>query len=161
MKWWPLIFTTFAGFFLVGCKADYKELIPYSGSKLSSLTWTCRSSRVTAAGYWRDIHKNSIDAGSMISSESEMSTWRISVKDNVGAEVTRYSGASQTVEKTQVFSAAFTSGGIQLISQHSPSESPEVITIDLGSSSFVYSTQHVNPLWNRVNVFLGTCSPSL
>jgi hypothetical protein len=161
MKWRPLILATFTGFLFVGCKADYKELIPYSGTDLSSLTWTCKSSRVTAAGYWRDIHKNSIDAGSVISTESEVSTWRISVKDNVGAEVTRYSGASQTVGKAQMFSAAFTTGGIQLISQHSPSESPEVITIDLDSSSFVYSTQHVNPLWNRVNIFIGTCSPSL
>jgi hypothetical protein len=35
--------------------------------------------------------------------------------------------------------------------------SVQVITIDPSSSSFIYTTQNAQPLWNRANTFTGTC----
>jgi hypothetical protein len=37
-------------------------------------------------------------------------------------------------------------------------ESPESIFIDSLTSSVVYSSQHVNPLWNRANIWYDTCT---
>jgi hypothetical protein len=138
---------------------EFEKLDRYSGSKLTTATFICKSARLAAAGFWRDWRANSIDKGVTVSTEAETTIWRITVGNDM-AEVIRYTGATQEVENPKRFSAESASGGLLLIAKDRTSgESPEIITIDMSNSSFVYSSQHVNPLWNRANVFIGSCMP--
>ena len=149
----PLSAVLFAG-------TEYEKFDKYRGPKLTATTFLCKSARLAAAGFWQNWRADTIDEGVTVNREAETTIWRITVRDKI-AEVIRYSGATETVETPKLFSAETASGGLLLVSSDRASgESPEIITIDTSNSSFVYSSQHVNPLWNRANVFFGSCMPN-
>jgi hypothetical protein len=140
-------------------ETKFKDLTKHKGVELKTDTFLCKSNYLAAAGFWRNFNDSTIEEGIVISDESKTTTWRITLK-GITAEVIRYSGATETLEQPEIFSVEPTIGGFLLISkQRSLGESTQIITIDVSSSSFVYSSQHVNPLWNRANVFYGTCVP--
>lgn len=95
--------------------------------------------------------------------QSNMTTWRIVIAGDqaVVSSVTGASGASVAPEVWSVERPlGGMDGGLGLIlvpRERGPGVSPEAITIDEKTSSFVYTTQHVNAFYNRANVFYGTC----
>jgi len=133
----------------------------YVGAQLKGTVLLCKSDQLASGGFWRTSAAGNVESGASIRREEKATTWRITLKRSV-AEVIRFSGASQTIEEPEVYSVEPTSVGILLIYQNRASAaSPQIITIDLTNSSFVYSSQHVNPLWNRANIFYGSCQPHL
>lgn len=133
----------------------------YSGSRLTGDVFLCTSDQNAAGGYWSDAAKNTTEQGASIGREGDVITWRIRLRKN-DAEVIRSSGASQTSEEPEIYSREMTpTGGLLMVWQdRPPGWSPQIITIDPTNSSFVYSTQHVAPrVWNRANIFYGTCRP--
>lgn len=135
-----------------------ERLNEYSGSPLKGGTFLCRSDQLAAGGFWRDGVGAPPKQGVVTGQESQVTTWRINVKGETAA-VTRFSGTTQTLEETQQFGVEETKGGgMTLVSQsRQVGESLEAITIDRSNASFVYSSQHVSPISNRVNVFYGRC----
>ena len=77
------------------------------------------------------------------------------------AEVIRFNENFEELEAPVRFSFEVTPGGGFLLVKtiRSPGTSPEVISIDPLNSSFVYSSQHVNAMWNRANIWYGSCKP--
>ncbi|OGQ21287.1 MAG: hypothetical protein A3I05_06945 [Deltaproteobacteria bacterium RIFCSPLOWO2_02_FULL_44_10] len=132
----------------------------YVGTKLTGNDFLCKSNKLVSGGFWNDITSKKIEQKGYTNTESQTTTWRIKIKDDL-AHITRYSGASQTIEDPQVFQLEKTpiKDGLLLVSLRNAGVSPEVITIDPENGSFVYSTQHVNPFYNRTNVFYGECYP--
>lgn len=119
----------------------------------------CKSNEWTAGGFWRHVKSMEVEKGARIAKEPSITTWRITIKGEI-AEVIRFSGATQTLEEPEIFSVETTFGGLLLMSKNRPyGVSPQIITVDTSNSSFVYSSQHVNPFWNRASVFYGACSP--
>lgn len=143
-----------------GCRAGHSGNA-YSGSKLNSNTLLCRSDETAAAGFWRNLSTGVVEKTATVSKEKRATAWRITLKQS-RAEVTSFSGASEGISEPGVFDVEFTpSRGLLLISSsRKRGENPEVITIDTSNSSFVYTSQHVNQLWNRANVFYGSCDPA-
>lgn len=145
--------------FAVFAETEYENLKKYRGTELKSKTLICKSNRVASAGYWRNFDDKTMDVGASISTESKTSTWRITLKEHA-AEVIRHSGATQMIEQPEIYSLEPTVSGLLLVwRDRALGESPQIITIDISNSSFVYSTQHVNPFSNRSNIFYGTCQP--
>jgi hypothetical protein len=142
-----------------------ERFVPYSGSKLTSLkVLLCTSDKLAAGGYWFDTDKDVFRQGAMISPQGNLTTWRITFRSSNEAEVIRFSGAGQTLEEPEIYSVEVTeSAGLLLVWKNRPQgHSPQVITIDPLSSSFVYSTQFADATllrWNRANVFYGSCRP--
>ena len=133
----------------------------YSGAPLQGTTFQCKSDEVAAAGFWRDLASRRVKQSASVAKQSSITIWRIALKGR-NAEVTAFTGATETVEEPQIFTVEQTTGGLLLIYRdRAPGESPQIITIDPGNGSFVYSSQHVNPILNRANVFHGSCTPSL
>jgi hypothetical protein len=140
-----------------GCGKSDERLTRFDGSQLDlTATLQCTSDEFASGGFWRSA-SSGIEQGIRFGHQNA-TTWRITVRGNL-AEVSRFSGATQTLEEPQHFAIEETFGGLLLIYERSAFESAQLITIDLTSSSFVYSTQHVSPLYNRANIFYGTCHP--
>ena len=132
---------------------------PYNGSELKGEIFLCRSDQLAAGGFWREAIGSQPRQGTMSGRESTVTTWRITLNGR-SADVLRYSGATQTLEAPERYTVEERGTGLILIfTSRLVGDSLQTITIDRANSSFVYSTQHVNPLWNRVNVFFGTCQP--
>jgi hypothetical protein len=77
-----------------------------------------------------------------------------------GARVVRYSGSFQQIEAPEAWTVATDPAGTGLIltpAARLPGTSPDTITITLETFDFVYSSQHVNPLWNRASIWVGKC----
>lgn len=139
---------------LLGCQQVSKGggLLPlrstenqYSGTKLAGRTFQCKSDEVAAAGFWRDLASGRVKQSASVAKQSSITIWRIALKGQV-AEVTAFTGATETVEEPQIFTIEETTGGLLLIYRdRAPGESPQIITIDPGNGSFVYSSQHVKP----------------
>jgi len=159
----PLAFFV-ASFGVAEAGQNVERLVPYSGTELTGSTFLCTSDQVAAGGYWYDATRDTVEEGASIHKETTVTTWRITLTEG-SAQVIRFSGASQTIENPEIFSREITpAGGLLFVSQRLSGFSPQVITIDLTNSSFVYSTQHVDPVlfrYNRANVFYGTCRPYL
>lgn len=133
----------------------------YVGIPLQGTTFQCKSDEVAAAGFWRDVTSNSVKQQASVAKQSGTTYWRITLKGRI-AEVTGFSATTQTVDEPQMFTVEQTTGGLLLIYRdRAPGESTQIITIDLGNGSFVYSSQHVNPFLNRANVWHGSCAPSV
>jgi len=84
--------------------------------------------------------------------------WRIDLKENF-AVVTRFSGATETLEAPEKFTFEGTpTGGLLFVSKERRSGfSPQIITIDPSNGSFVYTAPFVSFLYNRANVYYGFC----
>lgn len=135
---------------------------PYTGQKLvlSSGVLMCTSDRLAAGGYWNGPG-SSVQQGALINRESNVNRWRITIT-RVGAEVIRFSGTTQSIEKPELYTVEVTpAGGLLLVWKDRPEGfSPQIITIDTTTSSFVYTTQYVDLFMNRANVFYGVCQAS-
>jgi hypothetical protein len=135
---------------------------PFSGQKLllNSGVLMCTSDQLAAAGYWNGPG-SAVQQGALINRESNVNRWRITIT-RAGAEVIRFSGTSQTIEKPELYTVEVTpAGGLLLIWKDRPEGfSPQIITIDTTTSSFVYTTQYVDLFMNRANVFYGVCQAS-
>jgi hypothetical protein len=137
------------------CKRQSK----YTGTELKATTILCKSDQVAFVGFARSGSMMATEYGG-IGKESTASTWRITIKGDM-AEVIRFSGATQTLEEPEVFSVERTFGGGILLTFQSRGHrvSPQIITVDRANSSFIYSSQHVNPSYNRASLFYGSCQP--
>lgn len=142
--------------------AESKE--KYAGSTLEvNSSVQCKSKQRVGVGFWRDILSKDVEKGYSAEIEPQETVWRIvlikSKNSETAALVSRFSGATKNLEEPKKFEIETTSKGLLLVSaDRAKGESPEVITIDVSNSSFVYTTSHINPLWNRTNVFIGSCS---
>jgi hypothetical protein len=135
--------------------------VQYTGAPLLGNAFQCKSDEVAAAGFWRDLISKQVKQSASVAKQRSITIWRVALKGPI-AEVTAFTGATQTVEEPQIFTVEHTTGGLLLIYRDRASgESPQIITIDPGNGSFVYGSQHVNPILNRANVFFGSCTPSL
>jgi hypothetical protein len=140
----------------------YERKVPYVGPKLASATVMCKAIQIAAAGFWRDVGRTMVEEGARIEREAKPTYWRVSLAGQSGtAQVIRFNANLEALEAPVVFTAEPTpSGGLLLVKRdRDPGTSPEVISIDPLNSSFVYSSQHVNVLWNRANIWYGTCTP--
>jgi hypothetical protein len=96
--------------------------------------------------------------------EPKPTHWRVAISKEKGtAEVIRFNENFGELEAPARFSFEVTMGGGFLLvnTTRDPGVSPEVISIDPVNSSFVYSSQHVNVMWNRANIWYGSCRPYL
>ena len=158
----PAAFLGFVAFLAViaaPSASQTSSVVEYKGRELKGDTFLCRSSEVAEAGFVRDLGTLRVDQTAAVSKQSRVTTWRITLR-GATAEVITFSGATQALERPEVYGVERTTGGLLLVWQsREAGQSPQIITIDALNSSFVYSTQHVNPLANKANVFFGSCQP--
>lgn len=134
--------------------------VPYTGPKISSWTLMCKSAHMAAGGFWRDHSDASVTEGARFQKEAKPTHWRVSISKEKGtAEVIRFNENFEELEAPARFSFEITPGGGFLLvkTARDPGTSPEAISIDPLNSSFVYSSQHANVLWNRANIWYGSC----
>lgn len=147
---------------LDGASQNPNRLRPYEGPKLIGDTWLCTSDDYVAGGFWERPEGKATEQGARNDAQPK-TTWRIAIKGQ-RADVIRFSGATQAIEEPEVYSVETTrTGGVLLVWQNRPAGfSTQVISIDPTNSSFVYSTQHVDPVFlvaNRASIFFGSCRP--
>ena len=152
-----------AGIALAAQAADqYERKVPYTGRKFDSSTVMCKASQLAAAGFWRNfLGDATVHEGARIEQESKPTYWRITLLDQSGtAQVIRFNANNEALEAPVVFTAEPTPGGGLLFvrKNREPGMSPETISIDPVNSSFVYSSQHANVMYNRANIWYGTCT---
>jgi hypothetical protein len=135
--------------------------VSYTGPKISSSTLVCKASQMAAGGFWRELSDLSVAEGARFQEETKATHWRVSVSPEKGtADVIRFNGNSEALEAPVRFSFEATTGGFLLVkTTREPGTSPEVISIDPLNSSFVYSSQYANLMWNRANIWYGSCRP--
>jgi hypothetical protein len=137
---------------------DQKREVPYTGTKVTSSTLLCKASNMAAGGFW---NKNGgTEEGARIQAEPQPTFWKVIMSSETGtAEVIRSNANNEELTSPVAFNIEITpTGGILLVSaKRARGTSPETITIDANNSSFVYSSQHVNSMWNRANIWYGTC----
>lgn len=143
---------------------DVSREVPYKGQKLDGQLYLCKSDRVVSAGFRRDVASGSQVEVADITKQRSVTTWRITLRGNQ-ADVAAFTGATQTLEAPTAFSVHLAPASVLLTRQGEPllgaGVFSETITIDLASSSFVYSGQDVNLLMNKANIFVGSCTPYL
>jgi hypothetical protein len=141
-----------------GPHAERKSDFVGSPVKLEG-TLQCKADQLAMGGFYRDIDSESVEQLAQLTTERHETTWRITFQDDV-AEVTRFSGATETLEMPERFTVGQGFYGVILVSERAPHESPQTITIDPKNGSFVYSSQFVDPDYNRANVWYGRCTSS-
>lgn len=141
----------------------YERKVPYKGEKMTSFTLMCSASHLAAGGFWRKPD-STVDEGARIEKEPKPTYWKVTISEKQGiAQVIRFNTNFEELGAPALFSAEVTPGGGILMVQtdREPGTSPETISIDPTNSSFVYSSQHANSLYNRANIWYGSCKPSL
>jgi hypothetical protein len=136
----------------------------YKGRKLDGQVYLCKSDQVVSAG----IRSNGASGPWIevvdVSKQKNVTTWRIMLRGN-RADVVAFTGATQILEAPTEFSVQRAPASVLLTHQGEPllgaGVFSESITIDLATSSFVYSGQSANLLMNKTNVFVGSCAPYL
>ena len=128
--------------------AEYQGRPLRVSSETGPLTWTCRAAYAANTGYYRS-------AGWTVTSEyqkqSRLATWIITFQSDSSVRVTDHQGNVGRYTATKRDPT-----GVALVEAEAAS-SVQVITIDPSSSSFVYTTQNAQSLWNRASTFTGTC----
>lgn len=140
----------------------YERRVPYTGLKLSTAIVICKANQLEAAGFWRNPPGDKVYEGARIEKEPKPTYWRVAISAQTEtAQVIRFNANLEALEAPVAFSAETTPGGGLLFvkTTRQPGTSPEIISIDPANSSFVYSSQHVNPLYNRANIWYGSCAP--
>lgn len=138
---------------------DFSRTLPYKGRKLEGEVFLCTSDHVVGGSFRRDAVTQEVTEDAAVSTERAKSTWRITLKGSK-ADVVAFTGATQTLETAEEFVVYRREKSVLLTRQdRSLTGTPGVqtITIDLSSSSFVYSGHGVFDSKNGVNVFLGSC----
>jgi hypothetical protein len=130
-------------------EAEYRGRPLRVSSDTGPLTWTCRAAHAAGTGYYRGPQGWTLS--SEYTKQSRPATWIITFQGNAVAQVTDGQGNVGRYTATKRDAA-----GVTLV-EAEPGVGVQVITIDPSSSSFVYTTQHVNPLWNRASTFTGAC----
>jgi len=152
-----------AGAAIAARSADnYERKVPYTGQKLVSSTVMCKANQLAAAGFWRNLTDATVNEGARIEQEPKPTYWRITVLGQGGtAQIIRFNANQEALEAPVAFTAEPTPGGALLFvrKNREPGMSPETISIDPLNSSFVYSSQHANVMYNRANIWYGTCTP--
>jgi len=126
----------------------------------------CESNEAAVVGYYHTeagSGKQAEKVGGPLERQKGKSQWRVdgvATATNV-VRVTRYSGALHQIDvPTSVWrieTDPLGTGFILLPTDRAQGAAMEVMTITLATGAFVYSTQHVNPLWNRTTIFVGQC----
>ena len=140
----------------------YERRASYTGPKLSTATVICKANQLAAAGFWRNPPGEKVYEGARIEKEPKPTYWRVAISAQTEtAQVIRFNANLEALEAPVAFSAEPTPGGGFLFVKKTrePGTSPEIISIDPANSSFVYSSQHVNPMYNRANIWYGSCAP--
>jgi hypothetical protein len=132
---------------VVAFEAKYQGRPLRVTSDTGPLTWTCRAEYAASTGYYRD---EGWTLTADYKKQSRPATWIITFQ-NDGARVTDAQG---NVGRYLMIKLDRT--GIALVEAET-GMSVQVISIDPSSSSFVYTTQNAQPLWNRASTFTGTC----
>ena len=138
----------------------YERKVPYAGPKLASLSVMCKASQLAAAGFWRNLGDATVHEGARIEQEPKPTYWRITIIESSGtAQVIRFNANAESLESPVIFTAEPTPGGglLLLRKNRESGTSPETISIDPANSSFVYSSQHANVMYNRASIWYGTC----
>ena len=137
------------------------SMVPYTATKLSSTTFLCKANRLAAGGFWRN-EDGTVSEGARAETEKHPTFWKVFLSiDTAMAQVIRFNGNNEELTSPESFRIEVTPpGGILLVSERQSGASPQTITIDPINSSFVYSSQHVNSMWNRVNIWYGSCRPA-
>lgn len=147
----------------VSYSADSGERkVPYTGPKISSWTLMCKATHMAAAGFWRNLSDTSVTERAGFYKEPKPTHWRVSISKEKGtAEVIRFNENFEELGAPDLFSFEVTPGGGFLLvrSTRDPGTSTEVISIDPLNASFVSSSQHANIMWNRANIWYGSCRP--
>ena len=116
----------------------------------------CASNRALG-GYFADYFAEGRPEEKVwVSEEPHTSTWTITLQGSLAdVRLRRTDGHADqkwyNVEKTAA------GNGYILTSARDPGTSPETITLSLTRGTFVYSSQHVNPMMNRANIYIGHC----
>jgi hypothetical protein len=136
----------------------HERKVPYSGTAVRSLSLVCKAENMAAGGFWRGTNGR-IEEGARFEQEPKPTFWKISLSKDGTAQVIRVNANSEEIESPKLFSVEVTPGeGLLLLpADRLSGTSPETISIDLDNSSFVYSSQHVNQMWNRANIWYGSC----
>ena len=147
----------------VSYSADSGERkVPYTGPKINSWTLLCKATHMAAGGFWRDLSDTIVSEGARFEKEAKPTHWRISISKEKGtAEVVRFNENFEELTAPARFTFEVTPGGGFLLvkTTRDLGTSPETISIDPLNSSFVYSSQHANLMWNRANIWYGSCRP--
>lgn len=127
----------------------------------------CESNQAASAGYYNAEMGRPASAAkrsTALEQQPTVSQWRIDpLPSPTRARVTRYSGVTQQIESPEMWTVERDPVGIGWIlfkAERPAGGSPETITITGATLHFVYSSQHVNPLYNRANIWVGQCRPS-
>ena len=113
------------------------------------ITVTCRADYAAPTGYYRDGQKGWTVSSSFEKQRTTV-TWIITIDGNRG-RVTDGQGNVGTYLVTKRDAT-----GVILV-EAVENVSIQVISIHPSNSSFVYTTQNANPVWNRASTFTGAC----
>jgi len=123
----------------------------------------CESREAAIVGYYNNDPgrpEGAVKRSTALERQETNSQWRIDPLPS-GTEVliTRYGGTFQQIEEPEVWALESDPAAIGwlLKAKRSGGRSPETITITSATLHFVYSSQHVNPFYNRAAVWLGQC----
>jgi hypothetical protein len=124
----------------------------------------CESSEVAIAGYYNaEIGRPATASRQSTALERQPtpSQWRVdAVASTDLVRVTRYSGSTKQLESPEIWTGEgdpMGFGWLLLKAKRPPGQSPKTITVTHATLHFIYSTHHVNPFYNRANVWVGQC----
>ena len=125
----------------------------------------CQSNEAAGVGYYHKeagSPKTAEKVSGPLERQKNTSQWRIDLLPaSTSARVTRYSGSFQQIDVPpslwRVETDPMGTGLLLLPIERASGSSMEVITMTFATGAFVYSTQHVNALWNRASVWVGQC----
>lgn len=136
---------------------EYKHESQYQGTRLAGGVLLCTADREVVAGFYNTVGSGGTRRLISVSQPIKTAAWRIKLGQKV-ATVRAFSGMQQ-FDTPYDFNVERTSAGLLLTSRRLSGHSPEIITIDPATSSFVYSNHHVNPMLNRAAIWYGSCRP--
>ena len=134
-----------------GLRDQYKA--PFEGPMLKGAfdkgtKFLCISNLAGSTGVYPKAGEHRVISEFM--KQSKPATWQMMI-DKESAAVVDNQGNEQVMLTTK-----FNSEGIILVGA-GRNESVQVITIDPNNSSFVYTTQNAQVLWNRASTYVGRC----
>ena len=137
---------------------DLTREVPYQGIEVAGDVFQCRSDKVVAGAFRRDLMKESVTEYAALTKETYISTWRVSVR-GTHADVIGGGGAGLTVDDVKTFEVTRSASG--LFAVRLSDKGFEAVSIDSANGSFVYVGHNLIPVKHGTNVFLGTCVPSV
>ena len=128
------------------------------GAETETTAFLCESNESAGVGYYGTKGEK---MSGPLERQTQPSQWRIDfLPASTTARVTRYSGTLQQIDvppRLWRVEAALMGAASSSSRRSGRGDATEVITFTGATGAFVYSTQHVNPLWNRASVWVGQC----